>query len=49
VTELPEVRDTGLLKIFLGADPKAVAAAWDRVGDGTARYRVVIDTAPLEA
>jgi PadR family transcriptional regulator, regulatory protein AphA len=25
VTDLPEVRDTGLLKIFLGADPKAIA------------------------
>lgn len=27
VNELPEVRDPGLLKIYLGADPKAVAAA----------------------
>jgi alcohol dehydrogenase (NADP+) len=31
------------------AEPSAVASAWDRVGDGSARYRVVIDTAPLEA
>jgi uncharacterized zinc-type alcohol dehydrogenase-like protein len=31
------------------AEPSAVAAAWERVGDGTARYRVVIDTNPLEA
>ena len=30
------------------AEPEAVAAAWERVGDGSARYRVVIDTAPLE-
>jgi alcohol dehydrogenase (NADP+) len=29
------------------AEPGAVAAAWERVGDGTARYRVVIDTKPL--
>ncbi|HEX4306371.1 MAG TPA: PadR family transcriptional regulator [Solirubrobacterales bacterium] len=27
VTDLPEVRDLGLLKLFLGADPKAVATA----------------------
>jgi DNA-binding PadR family transcriptional regulator len=27
VSELPEVRDPGLLKIDLGADPKAIAAA----------------------
>lgn len=27
VSELPEVRDPGLLKIYFGADPKAVAAA----------------------
>jgi DNA-binding PadR family transcriptional regulator len=27
VTDLPEVRDPGLLKIYLGADPKAVATA----------------------
>jgi uncharacterized zinc-type alcohol dehydrogenase-like protein len=26
------------------AEPIAVAEAWGRVGDGTARYRVVIDT-----
>jgi uncharacterized zinc-type alcohol dehydrogenase-like protein len=31
------------------AEPTAVAAAWERVGDGTARYRVVIDTNPLAA
>lgn len=30
------------------AEPGAVAAAWERVGGGTARYRVVIDTAGLE-
>ena len=29
------------------AAPEAVAAAWGRVGDGSARYRVVIDTAAL--
>jgi PadR family transcriptional regulator, regulatory protein AphA len=27
VTELPEARDLGLLKLFFGADPKAVATA----------------------
>ncbi|HTR75774.1 MAG TPA: PadR family transcriptional regulator [Solirubrobacterales bacterium] len=27
VSDLPAVRDPGLLKIFLGADPKAIAAA----------------------
>ena len=27
VGELPEVRDPGLLKLYLGADPKAIAAA----------------------
>jgi alcohol dehydrogenase (NADP+) len=32
----------------VAADPSAVAAAWDRVNDGTARYRVVIDTNELE-
>lgn len=31
------------------AEPAAVAAAWERVAGGTARYRVVIDTAPLDA
>jgi alcohol dehydrogenase (NADP+) len=31
----------------IAADPDAVAAAWGRVADGTARYRVVIDTAAL--
>jgi uncharacterized zinc-type alcohol dehydrogenase-like protein len=31
------------------AEPTAVAEAWERVGDGTARYRVVIDTNRLEA
>jgi uncharacterized zinc-type alcohol dehydrogenase-like protein len=30
------------------AEPSAVAAAWGRVGDGTARYRAVIDTRLLE-
>ncbi|HWD65479.1 MAG TPA: NAD(P)-dependent alcohol dehydrogenase [Solirubrobacteraceae bacterium] len=29
------------------AAPEAVASAWGRVGDGSARYRVVIDTAAL--
>jgi PadR family transcriptional regulator AphA len=27
VSELPEVRDPGLLKLYMGADPKAIAAA----------------------
>jgi DNA-binding PadR family transcriptional regulator len=27
MSDLPEVRDPGLLKIYLGADPKAIAAA----------------------
>ncbi|MGH2937861.1 MAG: PadR family transcriptional regulator [Solirubrobacterales bacterium] len=27
VSDLPEVRDPGLLKLYLGADPKAIAAA----------------------
>ncbi len=31
------------------ADPAAVADAWGRVGEGKARYRVVIDTKALEA
>jgi uncharacterized zinc-type alcohol dehydrogenase-like protein len=31
------------------AEPTAVAEAWERIGDGTARYRVVIDTNRLEA
>ncbi|MFT4011068.1 MAG: NAD(P)-dependent alcohol dehydrogenase [Nocardioidaceae bacterium] len=30
------------------AEPAAVASAWERVADGTARYRIVIDTAPLD-
>jgi uncharacterized zinc-type alcohol dehydrogenase-like protein len=29
------------------AEPEAVASAWQRVGDGDARYRVVIDTQTL--
>jgi len=32
----------------IAAEPAAVAAAWGRVADGSARYRVVIDTAALE-
>jgi uncharacterized zinc-type alcohol dehydrogenase-like protein len=31
----------------VAAEPEAVAAAWDRVSNGTARYRVVIDVASL--
>ena len=31
----------------IAAEPEAVAAAWQRVGDGSARYRMVIDTAAL--
>jgi alcohol dehydrogenase (NADP+) len=32
----------------VAAEPAAVAEAWARVGEGTARYRVVIDTTALE-
>jgi uncharacterized zinc-type alcohol dehydrogenase-like protein len=32
----------------IDAEPTQVAAAWDRVADGSARYRVVIDTARLD-
>jgi uncharacterized zinc-type alcohol dehydrogenase-like protein len=31
----------------VAAEPAAVAAAWERVAEGAARYRVVIDTAAL--
>jgi alcohol dehydrogenase (NADP+) len=31
----------------IAAEPSEVAAAWERVANGTARYRVVIDTAAL--
>jgi uncharacterized zinc-type alcohol dehydrogenase-like protein len=30
------------------AEPAEVAAAWKRVADGTARYRIVIDTKRLD-